>query len=206
MFIKENAYFRVARRSAGKGKNLIDLGFQKKWSVDRSCEADGIDLPGRCVYAQNEKYLELCNPGWEFQWRAAVGSIFIAPCFLFIAWLWYCFAVHPLIFGKLIFIGPWYIVDYKNEMSPFFWGGWLLIFPMALAGFFIMHLWWNANGARTAFFTYARGRIRFNRIQRKVYVLRPIIVEEMPFLSGIASVHCSTPMVFIPMGNRRLKG
>ncbi|MDP1165822.1 hypothetical protein, partial [Klebsiella pneumoniae] len=29
------------------------------------------------------------------------------------------------------------------------------------------------GGMRTAFFTLARGRIRFNRLKRKIYVLRP---------------------------------
>ena len=33
--------------------------------------------------------------------------------------------------------------------------------------------WFEGMGMRTAFFTYARGRIRFNRKTRKVYVLRP---------------------------------
>ncbi len=57
------------------------------------------------------------------------------------------------------------------------WGdlvfGWLLIFPLALGCMLLLYGWFYGMGMRTSFFTYARGRVRFNRLTRKVYVLRP---------------------------------
>jgi hypothetical protein len=50
---------------------------------------------------------------------------------------------------------------------------WLLCFPLALGAALLLYLHFGLNGVHTAFFTYARGRIRFNRQTRKVYVLRP---------------------------------
>ncbi len=173
MFAKENSYARAVRQSIHEGRSLINLEKQKRWIVNEPSEADGLNIPGRCVYAQNDGYLELCNPGWDLQWRAAFGFFVVVPFFAFIVWGWYGFALHPLIFGKIIFLAPWYFIGYEDAARPYLFFGWLVLFPLALGSILMLHVWWNVTGIKTSFFTYARGRIRFNRIQRKVYVLRP---------------------------------
>lgn len=50
--------------------------------------------------------------------------------------------------------------------------GWFLLFPMALCCVYMLHLLFYGQGGITAWFGMLRGRIRFNRLTRKVYVLR----------------------------------
>ena len=102
MFAKENSYARARKKSVAASRELIDLDAQRQWRTDEPSDAEGINLPGRCIYAQNDVYLELCNPGWDFQWRAGIGNLFVVLPALFIIWCWYGFAVHPLIFNKMI--------------------------------------------------------------------------------------------------------
>ncbi|QUP55807.1 hypothetical protein GO998_18850 (plasmid) [Ralstonia syzygii] len=172
MFPLEYGYARARRRSAEEGRRCIQADGQKKqWENDEFCSNDP-SLPetgGKCIYAQNEKYLELCNPAWERQDAAALSTFYVVPCLLLIIWAWYGFAVHPLIFRKVI------ILFFVGDRLPagVMWFGWMFCFPLALGALFLLYLHFGVNGAHTAFFTYARGRIRFNRETRKVYVLRP---------------------------------
>ncbi|MFS2098695.1 DUF6708 domain-containing protein [Variovorax sp. Varisp85] len=170
MFVRENSYRLAQRRSSEKGRTHINLDGQKRWPTYRT-GARGIEIPGRAAYAQNDAYLELCNPGWDFQWRAGMGNLYVILPAAVLIWIWYGFAVHPLVFKTIIFFWP--TMAYGSEDWPYLVFGWLLLFPLALASAFMIFAWFHCMGMRTCFFTYARGRIRFNRLTRKVYVLRP---------------------------------
>ena len=172
MFPNEHVYQRARKRSVEEGRKCVQADGEKKlWRPGEACDADSIILPGRCIYAQNDSYLELCNSGWERQWKAGIGTVFVVlPCLL-IFWVFYGLALHPLLFGKLIiFYGE---LTYKSEMAPLLWLGWMLLFPLSLGCCVLLWLWFDIMGVHTCFFTFARGRIRFNRITRKVYLLRP---------------------------------
>jgi hypothetical protein len=168
MFVRENSYWLAWRRTPQKGRAHINLEGQKHWPAQRS-GARGIAMPGRAAYAQNDAYLELCNPGWDLQWRAGMGNLFVLLPALVLIWMWYGLAVHPLLFDQIIF----FFVVSDRVSSTDLWLGWFLLFPLALASAFMIFAWFHYMGMRTCFFTYARGRIRFNRLTRKVYVLRP---------------------------------
>lgn len=170
MFIREEGYARLHRLGISKSRAHINLEGQKHWPPDRS-GARGIEIPSRTAYAQNDAYLELCNPGWDLQWRAGIGNLYIILPAILVIWCWYGFAVHPVLFGKIIFFFP--VVDYRPRDWPFLLMGWLLLFPLAIGSAFLIYMWLYRMGMRTCFFSYARGRIRFNRLTRKVYVLRP---------------------------------
>jgi hypothetical protein len=170
MFIREEGYARLQKLAVAKGRAHINLDGQKHWPTDRS-GARGISIPGGSAFAQNEAYLELCNPGWDLQWRAGMGNLYVILPALVIIWMWYGFAIHPPVFGAIIFFWP--TIAYGTDDWPYVVFGWLLLFPLALASAFLIYMWFYKMGMRTCFFTYARGRIRFNRLTRKVYVLRP---------------------------------
>jgi hypothetical protein len=170
MFVRENSYWLARRRSPEKGRTHINLQGQKHWPTQRS-GARGIEMPSRAAYAQNDAYLELCNPGWDLQWRAGMGNLYVLLPALVLIWMWYGFAVHPLLFETIIFFWP--TMPYGQDDWPYVAFGWLLLFPLALASAFMIFAWFHYMGMRTCFFTHARGRIRFNRLTRKVYVLRP---------------------------------
>lgn len=168
MFIREEGYARLKRLSTAKARAHINLDGQTHWRTDRSA-ARGVSMPAGSVFAQNDAYLEMCNPGWDLQWRAGMGNIYVILPALFVIWSWYGFALHPILFNQMIF----FFVLTDRVSSVFLLGGWLLFFPMALGSAFLIYMWFYKMGMRTCFFTYARGRIRFNRLTRKVYVLRP---------------------------------
>ncbi|WP_447779443.1 hypothetical protein [Variovorax boronicumulans] len=168
MFIREEGYARLKRSAVTKGRAHINLDGQKHWPTDRS-GARGVSLPGGSIFAQNDAYLEMCNPGWDLQWRAGIGNLYVVLPALLIIWFWYGMTIHPLLFGQLIFF--WHPTSEFDGGDLVF--GWLLGFPLALGGAFLIYMWFYKMGMRTCFFTYARGRIRFNRHTRKVYVLRP---------------------------------
>jgi hypothetical protein len=88
MFNAENGYARQQRKSAEKGRKELNLNGQREWKVDEPSNAEGIDIPGRCVFAQNEAYLELCNPGWDVQWRTVLGTLIVLPFASLIIWMW----------------------------------------------------------------------------------------------------------------------
>ncbi|ADU39431.1 hypothetical protein [Variovorax paradoxus] len=168
MFIREEGYARLHRSDIAKSRAHINVDGQKQWPTNRA-GARGITIPNGCAYAQNDAYLELCNPCWNLQWRAGIGNLYVILPALFVIWGWYGFAVHPLFFHEVIFffvIGDW-------VPNSLLWFGWLFLFPLALASAFLIYMWFCKMGMRTCFFTFARGRIRFNRLTRKVYVLRP---------------------------------
>lgn len=171
MFNAENGYARQQRKSAEKGRKELNLNGQRAWKVNETSDAEGIDIPGRCMFAQNEAYLELCNPGWDVQWRMVLGTLIVMPFASLIIWMWYGIAVHPILFNEVIFM--WNVETRDPEDWSLLWFGWLLLFPLALGVTVLLYGWFFGMGARTNYFTYARGRIRFNRLTRKVYVLRP---------------------------------
>jgi hypothetical protein len=170
MFIREEGYARLHKSAVTKSRAHINLDGQKQWPTHRS-GARGVSMPNGSAYAQNDAYLELCNPGWNLQWRAGIANLYVILPGLFIVWMWYGFALHPLIFSEIIFFWP--TLAYRAGDWPYLVFGWLLLFPLASACAFMIFAWFYYMGMRTCFFTYARGRIRFNRLTRKVYVLRP---------------------------------
>jgi len=170
MFPNEHVYQRARRRSIAEGRRCVQAdGSKRLLMVDECLDSVGTTIPGRSLYAQNETYLEFCNSGWEQQWKAGIGSFFVLlPCLL-VFWGLYGFAIHPFITGNMLFL--WF--GAFEARSNFVWFGWLLLFPLSLGCCVLLWLWFDIMGARTCFFTYARGRIRFNRVTRKVYLLRP---------------------------------
>lgn len=171
MFALEDTYARIKRKSIEKAREEFRVNSQRQWRSDEPSDAEGINLPGRCAFAQNNTYLELCNPGWERQRLVVFGLLLVAPMALLIIWGWYGFAIHPILFNQVIMF--WHVADRDPADWSLLWFGWLLLFPLAAASAFMLFAAFYYMGARSSFFTYARGRIRFNRLTRKVYVLRP---------------------------------
>ncbi|MBC7379347.1 MAG: hypothetical protein H7346_18170 [Burkholderiaceae bacterium] len=147
----------------------LNVPGQRHWKVQED-SGSGVGLPGRCIFAQNDSYLEMCNPGWKEQYMGVMGLLLIVPFGLFIIWIWYGLAVHPLWSGNVMFFVPWQTIPFD---SFYVWAGWLFLFPFAAASAFMIFAAFCYMGNRTLFFTDLRGRIRFNRLTRKVYVLRP---------------------------------
>ncbi|WP_284337744.1 hypothetical protein [Comamonas sp. NoAH] len=172
MFTRENDYVRAKRKSVESARSLLKLEAQKQWPFNRS-GARGVWLPEREVFAKNENYLELSNPGWNKQWVAGITVSFGVIPFLLVIWCWYCFGVHPLLFNEFILFIPTMRGNYVPDAWPVLLVGWLIIFPLALASAAMIYGMLYPMGWHTCFFTYLRGRIRFNRQTRKVYVLRP---------------------------------
>jgi len=171
MFITEDNWARMMRASRAKVLDKLNVQTQRHWRVDED-SGSGVDLPGRCIFAQNDSYLEMCNPGWKEQYMGVMGLLLIVPFGLFIIWGWYGFAVHPLLFDAFV-IGTEVTQYTHRDDVAYLWFGWLLLFPLAAASAFMIFAAFYYMGNRTLFFTYLRGRIRFNRLTRKVYVLRP---------------------------------
>ena len=171
MFVRENAYARKKSRSSEQGSKYLNVDGQRQWRVDEPSDAEGVSLPGRCIFAQNDAYLEICNPGWDLQWRAGIGNFFVVIPALLMIWWWFGFAIYPLISDGVIFF--FVKTSLGDGDKVLLWMGWLLFFPLAIGCGFLLYLWFFVGGMRTAFFTLARGRIRFNRLKRKIYVLRP---------------------------------
>ena len=113
-------------------------------------------------------------------------------------------AVHPLLFGKFIMF--WNVSPYTPvKDAPYIWFGWLLVFPLALGTAFMLYLLFVRNGGVTAWFTMLRGRIRFNRITRKVYVLRPANCGGNVVLDWDRLVCLLNPEAPDPMGDQKIK-
>jgi hypothetical protein len=170
MFPNEHVYQRARRRSVAEGRKCVQAdGSKKLWKPSEPSDAKNIVFPGRSIYAQNNVYLELSNSGWEQQWKAGIGTVFVVlPC-LMMFWGFFGFGILPLFINKVFFL--WFGLV---ESHPTYIGlGWLLLFPLSLGCCVLLWLWFDIMGVRTCFFTFARGRIRFNRVTRKVYVLRP---------------------------------
>lgn len=205
MFIREHFYARLRRRSIAAAREHIQLDTERQWRPDEPGPSKAAFLLQRCAYAQNDAYLELCNPGWEFQWRMGIMIFFVVMPALFVIWMWYGFAVHPLIFGKFIMF--WHMVDYEPwRVNSFGTGfGWLLLFPLALGSAFMLYLLFIRNGGVTAWFTQLRGRIRFNRLTRKVYVLRPKNCGGNAVFDWDRLVCLMNPEAPDPMGEQKIK-
>ncbi|MDR2189411.1 MAG: hypothetical protein LBE62_15410 [Azonexus sp.] len=102
MFASEYIYRRACRKGIVNGRYWIQAdGSKKLWPVTRQAKRTP-EIYGRDVFAQNDAYLELCNPGWEMQEQAAMILLIISPYLLFI-FSFYGFAIHPLFTGKVIF-------------------------------------------------------------------------------------------------------
>ncbi len=174
MFPYEWIYHRLAQRSVASARKtlLLDqpqskLGYPKKEAV----HVDGeFSLLGRTAYAQNDAYLEIVSPDSDNQWSIIFILGWILLCALFGVSFWYGMGVHPLLFDHLIIYGP-------SDIGNWDWGdivfAWSLAFPFgACFSFVLYHMLWKMGGF-TLFYHPLRGRIRFNRKTRKVYVLRP---------------------------------
>ena len=170
MFALDSTWARLRRKSIDTARKTMRLNEQHLWRPDEPSTAAGIALPKHGVYAQNETYLEMCNPGWPDHKTMVVGISLLTPFASVIILMWYGFTLHPMIFVHL----PGFI---SRSLRRSDWGdylfGWLLLFPGAAAAAALIYAILFVMGARTAFFTSLRGRIRFNRLTRKVYVLRP---------------------------------
>lgn len=172
MFIAEYEYERKRRISFEKVKGVIDINSQRKWKHNENSAAEGVGLAGCCVFAQNAYFLELCNPGLEEQWKAIMGSLFVCLPALFVISGWYGLTIHPAVFNDFFLWGK--VIPYDGPDQDFLvWFGWLFVFPLAIGCVVLLYGWFVGIGNRACFFTYLRGRIRFNRVTRKVYVLRP---------------------------------
>lgn len=136
MFIREYMYARFKRLSLERSREHLNVNGQCHWSVGEQSDAEGVSLPGRCVYAQNEAYLELCNPGWDMQWRAGIGNFFVVIPALLIVWWWFGFAVYPLLSDKIIFF--FRSVPFESGDGVLVWLGWILIFPLAIGSGFLL--------------------------------------------------------------------
>jgi hypothetical protein len=100
---------------------------------------------------------------------AVLALLFVGIAVLLAVWLFYGVAVHPLLTGDMIFL--W--LGLFEARAVYAWFGWIFLLPCAVLLYGYWHLSVFPGAVRPAFFTYARGRIRFNRATRKVYVLRP---------------------------------
>lgn len=171
MFVVEYDFKKRLQKSLEKARGAVYLNGQRQWKTDEASEAEGVDLPFRSVFAQNDTYLELCNPDWDKQWNAGMGFFVVIGFFLSIIWIWYGFAIHPLITENVIVFFPWWIAE--GVGNKYWVIGWLIAFPFAVASAVMIYGWLFGMCMVTGSFTYLRGRIRFNRQTRKVYVLRP---------------------------------
>ena len=89
MFIREHFYARLRRRSTAATRRHIQLGTERQWRIDEPGPSRAAFLTQRCAYAQNDAYLELCNPGWDFRWRMGAMLFFVVMPALFVIWGWY---------------------------------------------------------------------------------------------------------------------
>lgn len=169
MFGVEYLYARVSRRSTEKGRWSLFLNSQRQWRPHEDA-AEGVELSVRSVYAQNEVYLEVCNPAWEQRWKCGFGLLGVVGLSFFVILIWYGLAVHPIFTGNVFYLIPLNFLS-ADKVEIIF--GWVFVFPLALGSVFLIYGWLFGMGMGAAFFSYLRGRIRFNRHTRKVYVLRP---------------------------------
>src|SRR4051794_37641882 len=88
MFVRENSYAIARKKSIETGRTHLNLEGQKQWPTSRS-GAKGITIPNGSAFAQNDAYLELCNSGWNLQWRAGIGNPYVILPALLIVWMWY---------------------------------------------------------------------------------------------------------------------
>ena len=58
MFALEDTYARKKRKSIEKAREEFRVNSQRQWRPDEPSDAEGINLPGRCAFAQNNTYLE----------------------------------------------------------------------------------------------------------------------------------------------------
>jgi hypothetical protein len=169
MFAFENFYRIVRQRSLAESRRCAQAdGTSRLWRVDESADA-APEPAARSIYAQNDRYLELCNPGWPEQWMAVPMLLFVGAAVFLAVWLFYGIAVHPLLTDNMIFL--WF--GSFEARAIYVWFGWIFLLPCAAVLCAYWHLSVFPGAIRPSFFTYARGRIRFNRATRKVYVLRP---------------------------------
>jgi len=95
--------------------------------------------------------------------------LFVGTAVFLTLWMFYGLAIHPLLTGNILFL--WF--GSLEARAIYIWFGWLFLSPCAALMYAYWHLSVFPGVIRPSFFTFARGRIRFNRVTRKVYVLRP---------------------------------
>jgi len=169
MFMRECMFFNMRKRSIEKFRSACYLDNQRHWLPHEPGPAkEGVSLPYHGVYAQNDIYLEVDNPGWRDRWILFFVIIFITPFALYLILIWIGASIYPMFTGQMI--DPVFdVLEYDIMFAVF---GWIVLIigacacAVAYAMIFTM-------GGKTMFFGPLRGRIRFNRQTRKVYVLRP---------------------------------
>ncbi len=172
MLIAEYEYAQHKNRSTEAGRDIISADKQRHFRPDEPGPVEAVGIPGRCIYAQNENYLEICNPGFEENWKSGMVSLIVGIGSALIIAGWYGLALNPFLFGNFYFFGGSMRYDHPDQ-NIILWVSWLIFFPMAIGAVFLLYLWFIKLGARANFFSDLRVRIRFNRKTRKVYVLRP---------------------------------
>ena len=167
MFQYEILYFsfrnRYGRRAALCDVGVITGGYLHT-PVDRSKYDPVIDA--LVVFEKNDVFLELCNPQDDLH---DTGLIMGVPILLliFMNIIMLVQGGFALIFG--VYPGkPWITVEWWDGVLDIIMSLPLLIGVMVACKYFC----WP-NYIRPSCFTMLRGRIRFNRVTRKVYVLRP---------------------------------
>ncbi|WP_244787127.1 DUF6708 domain-containing protein [Cupriavidus pauculus] len=171
MFTQEAIFHHQRGKSLQRARDRIEAEKRRNWAVNEPGPATGINVPNASIFAQNDVYLELTNPGWSSQWRMVFGLSWVILCIPILVWVTYGITLHPLLFNAYL-LGL-KRVEYVPESAVLLWIGWLLIMPLTLVACLLAYVSLRRRGAGSAFFTYARGRVRFNRVTRKVYVLRP---------------------------------
>lgn len=171
MFQYELMFALAKRKSRERVRRCLQLGETRLWGTKERC-ARGVSVPGRAIYAQNDVYLETCNPIWELTGFRTFQIILVIPVVVAVWLFWYGLGVHPLFTGNTYLFGQ--VDPIKGDEAFTYAMGWLLCFPSAITFSWVAYIILvSLGGTFTMFFSPLRGRIRFNRITRKVYVLRP---------------------------------
>jgi len=169
MFDAEYAYYKLHKRSIKKFRTKCYLDSQRQWAPHEPGPVKtGIRLPYHGIYAQNDAYLEVDNPGWVSRYLMFAGLMFFILVGLYFIFIWFGLSVYPILTGNMI--DPFFYI-YRSDWI-FSVVGWIafIIGTTMCAVFYVLFF---EAGARTLFFSPLRGRIRFNRQTRKVYALRP---------------------------------
>lgn len=168
----EHQIHRFLRRERPLFRRWIqDNGSDKLLSVKDSV-SDEPHIYQRTLFAQNHAYLELSNDGWDNHWVSAMIPLMMVPFAFLIVLFWFGVCVQPLAFGSMSFFGmPYPSYDPAGDSGAVF-GSWFVFTPL------VIFLLWAYRGMPSAYgiavyFTMPRLRVRFNRLTRKVYIVRP---------------------------------
>jgi len=169
MFALEYAIFNYRKSSPEEFRVESYLDSQRQWMPHEPGPAkDRPGLPYHGVYAQNDTYLEVDNPGWGERWAIFFALLLGAPFGLYVIFIWFGMSIYPLFTGQEL-TATFELVESDKMFMALGW----LIFIGGAGMCAVIYVTMFALGGRTLFFCPLRGRIRFNRKTRKVYVLRP---------------------------------